>query len=75
MSEATEAPEKKKSTRIYSLIEARAEKLGWNISDLCREAEVDRSVLSRLKDRVPKSIKTLYQIEETLKAAEAKANS
>jgi predicted transcriptional regulator len=51
---------------IYSSLKSECDSLGISISKLCREADVDRSVLERWRRSDPKSIKTYNALLEAL---------
>lgn len=51
---------------IYSSLKSECDSLGISISKLCREAEVDRSVLERWRRSDPKSIKTYNALLDAL---------
>lgn len=50
----------------YSSLKAECEKAGISLSQLCREADVDRSVVERWKTKDPKSIETLNALKSAL---------
>lgn len=51
---------------IYSSLKSQCEALGISLSKLCREADVDRSVLERWRRSEPKSIRTYNALVEAL---------
>lgn len=50
----------------YSSLKAECEEAGISLSQLCREADVDRSVIERWKNKDPKSIEILNSLREAL---------
>ena len=53
-------------------IETRCQGLGVSVNALCREANINRSVLVRWKKQPPKSFQLLKQINSTLNQLEIK---
>lgn len=50
----------------YSSLKSECDSLGISISQLCREADVDRSVVERWKSKDPKSIEILNSLKGAL---------
>lgn len=59
----------------YADIETRAKKIGVNLSEVCRKAGVDRSVLERWKKEDPKSITTFNALNAALDEIESEKDA
>lgn len=51
---------------IYTSLKTQCDALGISLSKLCREADVDRSVIERWRRSEPKSIRTYNALVEAL---------
>lgn len=51
---------------IYTSLKSQCDALGISLSKLCREADVDRSVIERWRRSEPKSIRTYNALVEAL---------
>ena len=57
-------------TNIFKELEEKCKEAGTTITELCREAELDRTVIQKWKKKTPKSIEMLKKMEfalETIK--------
>jgi transcriptional regulator with XRE-family HTH domain len=59
----------------YSSLKSECEAAGISLSQLCREADVDRSVVERWKEKDPKSIQTLNTLREALERIKSHVNT
>ena len=59
----------------YADIEKRAKQIGVKLSEVCRKAGVDRSILERWKKEDPKSITTFNALNAALDEIEAESNA
>jgi len=64
-----------KKSSAYAEIEKRAKHIGVKLSEVCRKAGVDRSILERWKKEDPKSITTLNALNNALDEIEAENNA
>lgn len=58
----------------YENIVKKCEDLGISISELCRNANVNRSILARWKNQTPKSIEILNKLNNELKKIKDEQN-
>lgn len=50
----------------YNQIKAQCDELGISVSELCREAAVDRTLMDRWRKKDPTSLETLKKINDAL---------
>lgn len=58
-------------TNIYATLNKLAAEAGTNLTQVCRDADVDRSILERWKSETPKTIKILDRILNAIEKAKA----
>lgn len=59
---------------IYTSLKTQCDEAGISISKLCKEANVNRSILERWKHVEPKSIQTYNKLVETLSRIQSRKN-
>lgn len=60
---------------IYAKLVAKCEEAGTDITKVCRDAGVDRSIVERWKDKDPKTIVILAQLEKAIAKAKKKRDN
>lgn len=55
-----------KMENTFNYLKSECEKLGVSLSEVCRRAGVDRSVIERWKKKEPKTVQILRRLEEAI---------
>lgn len=58
----------------YSSLKSECDKLGISVSKLCREAQIDRSVLERWRKKEPQTLKIYNALQQALLRIQSPSN-
>ena len=66
---------KKVQESTFEYLQRRCDEAGTNLTEICREANIDRSSVERWKEKDPKSIQILKDLESVIAKKEQEKNS